>query len=67
MIISLIGACAFRILWVMTLFKAYPTITCLMMSYPVSWGLTFIALITAFAISFKKVRANYTAEELAIR
>ena len=67
MIISLIGACAFRILWVMTLFKAYPTITCLMMSYPVSWGLTFIALIIAFAISFKKVRANYTAEELAIR
>ncbi len=67
MVISLLGACAFRILWVVTLFKTYPTITCLMLSYPVSWALTFIALILAFAVVFKKVRAQYTAQELAIR
>ena len=40
MIISLLGACALRILWVMTLFRLYPTIECLMLSYPVSWALT---------------------------
>ena len=67
MVISLLGACALRILWVMTLFRAYPTVFCLMASYPVSWGFTFIVLVVCFGIVYKKVRKNYTAEELAIK
>ena len=49
MIVSIIGACVFRILWVMTVFAAMPTLGVLMISYPVSWTLTFAVLSLIFA------------------
>ena len=45
MIVSLMGACVFRIFWVMTAFAANRTMDCLMVSYPVSWALTFLVLV----------------------
>ena len=65
MAVSLLGACAFRILWVMTFFAAVPTMACLMISYPVSWALTFLVLVLIFAILWRRLRGNYTAEEWA--
>ena len=65
MAVSLLGACAFRILWVMTLFAAVPTMACLMISYPVSWALTFLVLVLIFAILWRRLRGNYTAEDWA--
>ncbi len=44
MIISLIGACGLRIVWVFSVFKIWNTTTSLYLSYPISWGLTFAAL-----------------------
>lgn len=67
MVVSLLGACAFRILWVMTVFAAAPTMTCLMISYPVSWALTFAVLALIFALLWKKIKRGYTPEELAAR
>lgn len=67
MIVSLLGACAFRILWVMTAFAAAPSMTCLMISYPVSWTLTFVVLVIIFLALWKKLRRGYTSEELAAR
>ncbi len=43
MIVSLSGACAFRLLWVYTVFAADPRMTTLYNSYPISWTLTFLA------------------------
>lgn len=40
MVISLMGACAFRILWVKTVFASVGTIESLYISYPASWLLT---------------------------
>lgn len=40
MVIALTGACAFRILWLQTVFAADPTLYTLYFSYPVSWALT---------------------------
>ena len=65
MIVSILGACAFRILWVMTVFAARPTLACLMVSYPVSWALTFAVLVIIFRVVWKRVAAHFTAEELA--
>ncbi len=65
MIVSLLGACVFRILWVVTVFAAVPTMTCLMVSYPVSWALTFAVLAVIFALLWKKLKKGYTPEELA--
>ena len=67
MIVSLLGACAFRILWVMTVFAAAPSTTCLMLSYPVSWLLTFSVLVVIFCLLWRRLRRQYTPEELAAR
>ena len=54
MIVSLMGACVFRIFWVMTIFAVNRTMDCLMISYPVSWALTFLVLVVIFAVLWKR-------------
>ena len=66
MFVSLMGACAFRILWVMTIFAAIPTMSCLIASYPVSWALTAVVLLIFFNLIWKRrFCVEYTPEELA--
>lgn len=43
MIVSLLGACGLRIVWIMTIFQSIRTLECLYISYPVSWIITAIA------------------------
>ncbi len=40
MLVSLTGACAFRVLWIFTVFAENRTLRTLYVSYPVSWALT---------------------------
>lgn len=40
MIVSLAGACLFRVIWIFTVFQAEHTLTSLYISYPISWILT---------------------------
>ena len=40
MIVSLVGACGFRILWIFTVFQWRRSLLSLYISYPVSWALT---------------------------
>ena len=42
MIVSLVGVCGFRIIYVYTVFKAYNTLLVLYLSYPISWLITTI-------------------------
>ena len=56
MIISLLGACGFRILWLYTGFKLNPQLWNLYLSYPISWTLTFISLFICFLIIEKKLK-----------
>ena len=65
MIISIVGICAFRVLWVMTIFKAHPTLLCLNMSYPVSWVLTGIVMGCAFLYFYRRVHDKLTLEATA--
>ena len=48
MIVSLMGACVFRIIWIFTVFRVVHTPACLYMSYPISWGLTFTVHLMCF-------------------
>ena len=41
MLVSLSGACAFRVLWIFTIFQVEHTLFSLYISYPISWILTF--------------------------
>ncbi|MBQ6469773.1 MAG: MATE family efflux transporter [Lachnospiraceae bacterium] len=40
MIVSLVGACLLRIVWIYTVFAAFHTLPVLYASYPVTWGIT---------------------------
>ena len=55
MIVSLMGACVFRIFWVMTAFAANRTMDCLMVSYPVSWALTFLTHLVCLVIMMRRL------------
>ncbi len=55
MIVSLLGACVFRVVWIFTIFQLSPTLETLYISYPVSWTITLIAHFICFNILFKKV------------
>lgn len=54
MILSLIGACGFRILWLNTIFLLKPTRVMLYLSWPISWVLTIAMYIVALVIIMKK-------------
>ena len=65
MIVSILGACAFRLFWVFTVFAAYPTLPCLMLSYPVSWLLTFSVLLVIFLVLWNRSFVpQFTREEM---
>lgn len=61
MLVSLTGACGFRIFWVVTVFAARHSLTVLYMSYPVSWFITA----TAHMVTFRKVRRHFPKENVA--
>lgn len=50
MIISLTGACAFRVLWIFTVFQWSRSLATLYISYPVSWVITAAAQIICFIV-----------------
>lgn len=50
MFVSLSGACAFRVIWIYTVFAANRTLPTLYFSYPVSWILTFLAHLVCYIL-----------------
>ena len=60
MIITVLGICGIRILWINTVFQipAFHTQPSLYLSYPLSWSITFLVQFTAFLVVFRKVRAR---------
>ncbi len=58
MLVSLIGACGLRLLWIFTVFQVeeYHTPVMLYLSYPITWTITVIVHITCFFV----VRRRYS-------
>lgn len=54
MIVSLLGACAFRIIWIFTVFQIVNTPECLYVSYPISWILTFCVHMICYSRIIRK-------------
>ena len=48
MVVSMVGACGVRLIWVATIFQTYHTPTMLYISYPVSWTITAAVHIAFF-------------------
>jgi putative MATE family efflux protein len=58
-IISLIGACVFRIIWVATVFKLYPTLEIVYLSYPISWALTALCQFVYAKVTLRKMERRH--------
>ncbi len=60
MIISILGICGLRILWVATLFQmpAFHTPQWLYIVYDVSWAVTFFAQLIAFFLVYRRMTQN---------
>ena len=63
MLVSLIGVCSFRILWLATIFQmpAYHNVQSVYVSYPISWTLTFIAHVICFIWAKKRINKKFQA------
>lgn len=61
-IIVIMGSCVFRVVWILTIFAKFRTITSIYLLYSCSWTITAIAEIIYFIYAYKKVTRNFTAE-----
>ena len=61
MIVSLTGACLLRVVWILTVFRANPTLDVLYISYPISWTLTFGVHLLCYAFIARKRLATLEA------
>ena len=54
-VISLLGACALRVVWILTVFKLYPSLISIYVSYPITWIVTAIVFFIYSMITVKKM------------
>ncbi len=68
MIVSLMGVCLFRVVWVATVFQmeAFHTIETIYYSYPISWGMTFAAHFVTFIIAKNLMRRKLLRQNQAV-
>ncbi len=50
MIVSLLGGCGIRLLWIFVFFPKNPTLMYLYYAYPISWTITFVVLFICYFI-----------------
>lgn len=62
MIVSLLGACALRVVWIYTVFRLDPRPEVLYISYPISWFVTAAVHFICFLVVYKKLLAKGKAE-----
>lgn len=68
LLISVVGVCGMRVLWIYTVFQAWRTPTVLFASYPVTWVITAIAECAAFiAVKKKRERSLAAVGEIAVK
>ncbi len=59
-LVSLTGACLFRVVWIATIFNWNPTLECLYISYPISWLLTTLAHFGCFFFVYRRLLKRNT-------
>jgi len=65
MIVSLVGVCGLRLIWISTVFKipVYHTINTVYYSYPLSWAITAIAHLICIFFAMRKVKRQLLPAE----
>lgn len=62
MLVSIVGACVLRGVWIYTAFAAYRSLEVLYMSYPFTWVVTIAAHLISYLIVKRKVTQKLAAE-----
>ncbi len=62
---SLLGACVFRVIWIFTVFKAFPTLFVIYLSYPVSWTLVAAAHFAVIIPTLRKRKRLFESPSAA--
>ena len=62
MLVSLAGVCGVRIVWIFTAFVWSRSLFTLYISYPISWGATFVIHLICFAVVYRKLKARRGAQ-----
>ncbi|MDO4514115.1 MAG: MATE family efflux transporter [Lachnospiraceae bacterium] len=63
MIVSLLGACGMRIIWIFTIFRRMHDQTILYISYPISWFITSAVHIICFVLLFRRMVKRFEMRE----
>ena len=63
MVVTLLGACAFRLVWIATVFQIprFHTIESIYWSYPISWMITFLAHLICLTIVYRRLQKTTEA------
>ena len=62
MVVSLIGVCALRLVWIATIFQLNRTPFMLYISYPISWALTALVHLACLLVVRRKLRQKQQAQ-----
>lgn len=58
MIVSLIGACGLRVVWIFTVFQWFRSLEMLYISYPITWTVTLLAHFICFRYGIRKIEKH---------
>lgn len=62
-LISLIGACLLRVVWLLTVFEHFLTLESIYISYPVSWFITGVAALIFDIVILRKYGVTFTLKK----
>ena len=62
-VITLVGACLFRVVWLWTVFPLRQTVAVVFLSYPISWIITMTTSLIVIRILLKKMTKREAKEE----
>ena len=63
-VVSLLGSCVLRIIWIMTIARIYPTLGMVYISYPISWALTGLChFIVAMTVKNRMLKEHPVDED----
>jgi Na+-driven multidrug efflux pump len=63
MLSTLVGACLLRIVWLVTVFKWYPTMMMLFLAYPVTWTMAGLGQVASFFYARHQIRNKASTPE----
>lgn len=63
MILTVIGVCVFRLIWIEAVFPIYNTPDCVYVSYPITWVLTVIGLVALIVPEMKRLKKKLNSSE----